>query len=985
MGSKYQSTPKVTEYVRSLIKSERLGAQVAFHTVMPARQARWSRSNALKSSEVLDAIESLGIRRLYHHQSRAIDAILTGRHVIVATPTASGKTLIYNLPTLVRFQNRNSSKSLYIFPLKALAQDQLRAFEQVAAGFDKPQPTAAIYDGDTSAYRRKKIRDAPPNVILTNPEMLHLSFLAHHRRWSELFKDLDIVVVDEVHTYRGVMGAHVAQIFRRMHRICQRYGTAPTFIFSSATVADPSRLARQLTGLKVEPIVESGAPSGSRHLVFVNPIEGLAGTAIMLLRAALHRRLRTIVYTQSRKLTELIAIWAGEQSPELSKCISAYRAGFLPEERREIEARLSKGDLLAVISTSALELGIDIGDLDLCILVGYPGSVISTWQRGGRVGRSGQDSAMVLIAGDDALDQFFIRNPADLISRKPESAVINPFNVDILTKHLECAAAELPLKTDEPLAAESKSRACIDLLEKNGTLLRSADGLELFARRKSPHRDVDIRGTGNRYRIVERSTGENRGEIDEFRAFRETHPGAIYLHRGFTYVVDSLDMSTKTITVFQTEVNYYTQVLGYKETEILEIYERKSAWGTTAFMGRISVTDHTTDYEIRDIRTKKRIEKIRLDLPAQIFETEGLWFTIPQEIYQAAESSGLDFMGGIHALEHAAIGIFPLLVLADRNDLGGLSILYHVQLKGAAVFIYDGIPGGAGLNREAFSRIEDLLQNTLDVIRRCSCETGCPSCVQSPKCGSGNRPIDKQAAEFILERLRRMQPAASHAGPGQHERETADFHRDKIQPKQPNYCVFDLETQLSAAEVGGWHRADLMKISCAVLYDSIRDQFVDFMENQIDRFIERLKSYDLVIGFNTKRFDYRVLSVPPKINTNGIFRLLDASPLPPELRSYLACLRPVLINRYHRKYWRSRDDRYRLTLDHNISFGGFTGFENRALHQAVAATGVILEVKYDLKGDSTFAEIANRFPFRQSRISKYVAGMDQVFQLNNYY
>jgi DEAD/DEAH box helicase domain-containing protein len=841
------------------MNSERLGSQVAYHTVLPEKPVRWSQGKTNWSPDIGRALEMVGISNLYQHQTRAIDFIQNGQHVIVATPTASGKTLIYNLPTLDNFQKNINSKSLYIFPLKALAQDQWRAFEQLAAQLGQIKPTAAIYDGDTSAYRRKRIREAPPNVILSNPEMLHLSFLAHHRPWAEFFKDLQLVVVDEVHTYRGVMGSHVAQIFRRLHRICQRYGAAPTFIFSSATVANPARLARQLTGLNVEPIIESGAPRGKRHVIFINPETGPAQTAILLLKAALHRKLRTIVYTQSRKMTELIAVWAGEQNPGLAKRISAYRAGFLPEERREIESRLSSGDLLAVISTSALELGIDIGDLDLCLLVGYPGTVVSTWQRGGRVGRSGQDSALILIAGEDALDQFFMRNPDDFINRGPESAVVNPFNSHILAQHLECAAAELPLQADEPLVTQKETRVSIELLEKTGMLLRSADGKDLYARRKLPHRDVDIRGTGNRYQIVDKGSGKNRGEIDDYKAFRETHPGAIYLHRGNSYVVDSLDLSTRVITVFEAEVDYYTQVRGNKETEILEVYKSKPAWGTTAFIGKIKVTDHVTEYEIRHIRTRKLIQKVGLDLPPRIFETEGLWFKVPREIYSAAESDRLDFMGGIHALEHAAIGVFPLLVMADRNDLGGLSILYHLQLKSAAVFIFDGIPGGAGLNREAFNRVESLLQSTLDIISGCSCEIGCPSCVHSPKCGSGNRPIDKRSAIFILDRLKYMAPADSVTVEKPHDLPASDARVVTGPSKRVHYGVFDLETQRSAAEVGGWHRAHLMKISCAVLYDSKLDRFIDFMENQLDRFIEHLQTCDLIIGFNIKRFDYQVL------------------------------------------------------------------------------------------------------------------------------
>jgi DEAD/DEAH box helicase domain-containing protein len=851
----------VTEYLQSLIKSERLGAQVVFQAVMPQTPALWSESIAQYSPALQQALGSSGIKRLYQHQQQAIGKIRSGQNVIVATPTASGKSLIYNLPVLERFQADVNSRSLYIFPLKALAQDQLRAFEQMAAHFGENRPTAAIYDGDTSAYRRKRIREAPPNVILTNPEMLHLSFLAHHRKWKHFFEDLQTVVVDEVHTYRGVMGSHVAQIFRRFHRICLRYGASPTFVFSSATVANPAQLARQLAGQPVTAITQSGAPRGNRHLVFVNPQTGPAQAAILLLKAALHRRLRTIVYTRSRKLTELITVWAAEQSEDFANRISAYRAGFLPEERREIEARLASGDLLAVISTSALELGIDIGDLDLCILVGYPGSVVSTWQRGGRVGRSGQDSALILIAGEDALDQFFMRNPGDFLNRTPESTVINPYNTQILANHIECAAAELPLVSGEPMINDINAVQTVELLESTGKLLRSADGGMLYSKRKIPHRYVNIRGSGNPFQIISRTTGENRGEIDEFRAFRETHPGAVYLHRGETFIVDNLDLNSRTIKVSRANVDYYTQVRGYKEIQILETFAQKPAWGTMAHVGRLKVTDQVTEYEIRRIHGKNIINKIALGLPPQVFETEGMWFQIPRIIYDAVESRGLDFMGGIHAMEHAAIGIFPLLVMADRNDLGGLATLYHPQLNGAAVFIYDGIPGGAGLNREAFNRADRLLDSTLKVIQGCCCETGCPSCIQSPKCGSGNRPIDKTAAVSILEQLKhKAKPDAPQNKDIQHADHPApQSHPPKKALPKLYYGVFDLETQRSAAEVGGWHRADLMKISCAVLYDSKMDRYIDFLENQIPRFVEHLQSFDLVVGFNIKRFDYQVL------------------------------------------------------------------------------------------------------------------------------
>jgi len=881
-------TSAVPEYIQSLLSSKRLGTQVVHHTVLPERPPNLKNPARPWSGTVRHIIQSAGIDGLYQHQADAVDRVRAGRHLVVATPTASGKTLIYNLPVLENILKNPTSKALYIFPLKALAQDQLRNFEELCAGCPDVSPTAAIYDGDTTAWHRKRIREAPPNVLLTNPEMIHLSLLPHHQKWAAFFSGLEIVVIDEVHTYRGIMGSHMAMVFRRLQRICSYYGTEPTFVFCSATVSNPAQLARQLTGLDVETITQSGAPRGGKHIVFVNPIQGPAHTAILLLKAALHRNLRTIVYTQSRKLTELIAIWAGSQSGTFANRISAYRAGF-------IEARLTKGDLLAVIATSALELGIYIGDLDLCLLVGYPGSVVATWQRGGRVGRSGQESALILIAGEDALDQYFMRNPNELIKGEPEAAVVNPYNPEILAKHMACAAAELPLKTNEPLMSEAPVQTSVICLEDSGELLRSADGKELYSSRRAPHRHVNLRGIGNRFQIVCSNTGESRGEVDGFRAFKETHPGAIYLHKGATFIVNTLDLDTATVKVTKDKVDYYTRVRSQKTTEILEVFEEKSVGGTAAYTGRLKITDQVTGYEKWRIHAKRKISIIPLDLPPLIFETEGLWFKIPIEIQKETESKHFHFMGGIHAVEHAAIGIFPLLVMADRNDLGGISTTFHPQTGSAAVFVYDGVPGGAGLSRQAFERFRQLLALTFGVIDACRCENGCPSCVHSPKCGSGNRPIDKVAARFILDRLqtvrvpdtarlqektskrvkrlvaneKALRPAVSrakHSG-----RLKRRLRQRRVVAKAPlrakgetnpsmYYGVFDIETQRSAQEVGGWHRADLMRISCAVLYDSKKDMFIEFLDDQVDQLIQHLQQFDQVVGFNIKRFDYRVLS-----------------------------------------------------------------------------------------------------------------------------
>ena len=826
------------------------------------KKASWKSPEKPWPGDIQAVLSHLGIDRLYNHQVQALDFIRSGKNIVTATPTASGKSLIYNIPVIESILLDPGSHALYIFPLKALAQDQLRAFEQMTEIFGPSKPTAAIYDGDTSAWHRKKIRNQPPNVIMTNPEMVHLSFLAYHYTWSEFIPHLKYVIVDEIHTYRGVMGSHMAQVFRRLIRVCESYGTRPTFILSSATISNPKELAHELTDLKFSAITKSGAPSGNRNLLFINPLESPTHAAILLLKAALHRGLRTIVYTQSRKLTELIALWAGSRSGRFANRISAYRAGFLPEERRKIEAKLATGELLGVISTSALELGIDIGNIDLCLLVGYPGSVAATWQRGGRAGRSGQDAAMILIAGEDALDQYFMRNPQDFLNREPEAAVINPFNPSILEKQLLCAASEIPLQSHEKYISQKAVQNVISKLEKSGELIRSAEGDELFCRKRLPHRDVDLRGAGSKCTIISTKTGKNKGEIDMFRAFKETHPGAVYLHQGESFIVDSLDISTQTVKVTQAHVNYYTRVRSNTETEILETHEEKQVFGTTISLGRLKVTEQVTGYEKWSIHGKRKLNIIPLSLPPLTFETEGIWIKISSSLQHDVETEQKHFMGGIHAIEHAVIGIFPLLVMTDRNDLGGISTPFHQQAGSAAVFVYDGTPGGAGLCRQAYLKGESLLKYAYQVIDTCPCEIGCPSCVHSPKCGSGNRPIDKEAAAFILKHLINSKKKITLKIP-EIQISSPKPNPEDVEPlsmiDENHYGVFDLETQRSWQEVGGWHRADKMGISCAVLFDSKENRYLEFLEDRISDFVEHLKTLPLVVGFNIKRFDYNVL------------------------------------------------------------------------------------------------------------------------------
>jgi DEAD/DEAH box helicase domain-containing protein len=867
---------RISEYITALKTSARIGEEVVYHRELKALAAEYAANRRPWPPAIQALLAAQGINELYAHQALATDHIRAGRSVVVATPTASGKTFIYNLPVIERFLQDPDTKALYLFPLKALAQDQLNTFAKLTEHWPKDaRPTAAIYDGDTSAHFRRKIRNQPPTAILSNPEMLHLSILPHHEQWAQFIASLQFIVVDEVHTYRGVMGAHMAQLFRRLIRICGQYGVQPTFIFCSATVGNPGELCKQLSGLDVTVITNSGAPRGNRHVIFMDPKESPSTAAIMLLKAALARGMRTIVYTQSRKMTELLALWAGNNSGPFKNRISAYRAGFLPEERREIEKKLASGELLAVISTSALELGIDVGALDLCILVGYPGTVMSTLQRGGRVGRAQQDSAVVLIAGEDALDQYFMRHPQDFFDRPPECAVVNPKNPVILKRHLECAAAELSLRADEPWLSCASVQQAITALENEGLLLRNADGDTIVASRKRPQRHVDLRGGGNTFHI-EAPDGTIIGNVDGIRAFRETHAGAVYLHKGKTWTITHLDLDTCTIKATPAHVDYYTRVRGNKNTEILDVFEQKQVWGTRICFGKVRVTEHISGYEKRATRGGKLLGINTLDFPPFVFETEGLWFEIPLDVQRDLEDQFFHFMGAIHALEHAAIGILPLLVMADRNDLGGISTPMHPQVAKPAVFIYDGLPGGAGLTREAYHQAEPMLDRTQRTIADCPCEVGCPSCVHSPKCGSGNRPIDKSGAHYLLTVLAKYPtsfppeaPFILQAPPKQIVPNAFGIGLPKVHKHINNtdlsitperYAVLDVETQRSAQEVGGWHKADKMRVSVAVVYYSDTAHFEHYSEETIPQMLEALRRYDLIIGFNISRFDYKVLS-----------------------------------------------------------------------------------------------------------------------------
>ena len=843
----------ISEYVAYIINHPDLKENIIYHRYIPQRQAIFSAVELDK--RVLNALNNIGINHLFSHQATAITNIREGKDIVVCTKTSSGKSLIYNIAVLEQILNHPESKALYIFPLKALEQDQLKAFNRLAS-LVSPHIRAEIYDGDTEPHRREKIKSEPIHVIFTNPDMLHMGILPSHALWKDFFKRLHFVVIDEVHTYRGIFGSHVAQIIRRLRRICHHYGSDPQFILLSATINNPEGFATGLVQKPVKLVDNDGSPSAGKYFLLTDPDISANFYAAQLFVKGIRKGFRTIVFTQSRRITELIHIWTMQLAPDLKNKISSYRAGFLPEERREIEKRLASGELMGVVSTSALEMGIDIGNLDICILVGYPGTIINTWQRSGRVGRSGKESLVILISGKDALDQYFMKHPDELFERPFEVAILDPDNPHITDAHLPCAAAEFPLsEKDFQYWGEGLIRG-LHRCERKGELVKDMDHDLWFSRRKNPHIRVNIRSTGQGFTIFDTSTGHAIGTIDGVRVLKECHPGAIYLHKAVQYQIHKLDIEKRDVMAQETELRYFTRPIVEKETEIIEIDDTKKIANFKVKRGSLRVTERVVGYEKRGISAQELLGVFSLELPPNIFETKGLWIEIMESIKEEIEKKRMHFMGGIHAIEHAMIGMLPFFSLCDRNDVGGISYPYHPQVGKSAVFIYDAYPGGVGICRHTFGIIDLLLTKTLELIEGCECENGCPSCIHSPKCGSGNKPLDKKAAIEILNMI------LGKTGIYIEDRiPTMDISPALAEQKinEARIIIFDLETQKTAQEVGGWKNAHLMRVSVAVAYDSVEKRFYVFEENGLHHFINMLKNADLIVGFNIKRFDYHVL------------------------------------------------------------------------------------------------------------------------------
>jgi DEAD/DEAH box helicase domain-containing protein len=717
--------------------------------------------------EVLGALERMGIERLYSHQAQAIHAATEGP-TIVTTGTASGKSMCFNLPTLHILCEQARARALYLYPTKALAQDQARAL--AAFGLTR-KVRPAIYDGDTPREARAQIRKSA-NVVLTNPDMLHMGILPNHAAWAELFSNLAVVVIDEAHVYRGVFGSHVANVLRRLRRIAAAYGTEPVFLLTSATIANPVELAERLTGLEdVRLIDDDGSPAPQRRIAVWNPPltdeklgtrRSALGEAAELLARLARDGTRTICFMKSRKGVEVLARLVKQDlqdtDPELAELVVPYRAGYTAQQRRELEARLTRGELRAVITTDALELGIDIGELDAAVVVTFPGTVASLRQMWGRAGRRGRGLA-VYVAGDDALDQFFCRHPEDFLDRPVEAAILDHENASIFRSHLLCAAHEGPLGSEDGEFLGPRWETHAEHLESAGALRRRGvvAGATYVPRQPGgyPAADVSLRSASSEsFAIVDVSSGELLGSTEAARAHSTVHEGAIYMHQGRSYEVRELDLERRRALVSPFDGDWYTQPKSDTDTEIVRLLDRRETLGVTLSFGEVSVTDTVLAYQRRRLLDHAQVDIVALDLPSTSFSTQALWFELDAGELAASETVPLEaLLGSLHATEHAQIAVLPLIAMCDRWDIGGLSTNYHPQTGVPTIFIYDGHPGGIGITRTAFARFEELCGDAHRLIAECPCSSGCPSCVQSPKCGNLNEPLHKAGARALLERL----------------------------------------------------------------------------------------------------------------------------------------------------------------------------------------------------------------------------------------
>ena len=738
---------------------------IAHIETIPAKKASYKKVDNL-NEKIVTYLDSKNVK-LYKHQADTYNHIKDGKNVIITTPTASGKTLAFNLPIMETMIEDSEACALYIYPAKALANDQLNVLKNLERNLEiTVEPKT--YDGDTSRNQKKDIRSRS-RIVLTNPYQLHL-ILSWNHQWERFYKNLKYIVIDESHYYKGVFGSNVAFLIRRLKRIADYYGSNPQFILSSATLANPLELANKLTGEEFILVNEDTSPSGEKDFILYNPYKDYTNPRKKLspsvhvetadiFRYLMLKQIQTLCFTVSRKITELIAMWSkndttlAEGKLDASR-IAAYRAGYRPEERREIEDGLKSGKYLGVTCTNALELGIDIGSLDAVIISGYPGTMMSTWQQSGRGGRSNQKSLAILIAFENQLDQYFMNNPKYFFNKSQENAIIDLTNPILKKAHVLCACDEIHkgLSLTDAERYFNVDEKFLDELCLDNYLSKSPKGTYHYRKSDNPAMNHSLdQISGEEFKIM--NNGKLLETMERSQVYREAHEGAILINKGETYNVDSVNLEKKFVNVSKKNVEYHTMVLNDTDVNIVSKISKKKYGNLTIQFGELNVRKDY--YRYKRMQFSKVLDTHELDLPPLKFKTKGLWFTIPNEVRNALEDKYGNneevFEGGLHGAEHALIGLFPLQVMCDRFDIGGMSTAYHKDTQEATIFIYDGYEGGIGICEKAVEVFPKLLNATLDLIKGCSCREGCPACIYSPKCGNDNKPLHKKATEYILQ------------------------------------------------------------------------------------------------------------------------------------------------------------------------------------------------------------------------------------------
>ncbi|WP_299446703.1 DEAD/DEAH box helicase [uncultured Phycicoccus sp.] len=727
---------------------------------LPARQALLAEWPPTVSPAVLSALLACGIDRPWSHQRAAIDLAEAGEHVVLATGTASGKSLGYLVPVLGALADGAASgvrgpTALYLAPTKALAADQRARVDAFAV----PGVRAATYDGDTPPDERRWIREHA-NLVLTNPDLLHHSLLPGHARWSRFLRGLQYVVVDECHIYRGVFGSHVAAVLRRLRRVAGRYGSTPTFVLASATVSDPAGHASRLIGLPARAVTTDGSPRGAMTFALWEPPTDGEGQrrsatteAAHILADLVEDGVQTVAFARSRAGAEALATGARRRleyrDPALAQSVAAYRGGYLPQDRRELERGLRTGAVRGLAATNALELGIDVSGLDAVVMAGWPGRRASLWQQAGRAGRSGAASLAVLVAGDDPLDSYLVHHPAAIFGTPVESTVLDPDNPHVLAPHLAAAAAELPLGEADLELFGTSSRRLLDVLVDGGILRRRPTGW-FWAREDRPTDHLSLRGASDVVAVVETRTGRVIGTVDEASAHAQVHTGAVHLHQGETWVVTDLDLETRSAQAVRGDPGWSTHAQSVSRFDILSTDRRAPRARVEVAFGSVRVTTRVTGF-LRRLPGGEVIGTHPLDLPERSLTTKAVWWTVPADVLVAAGVEERLVPGALHAAEHAAIGMLPLVATSDRWDVGGVSTALHPDTGLPTVMVFDGYPGGAGFAERAFGAFSEWVRATRDAVLECGCSSGCPACVQSPKCGNGNEPLDKPGAVTVLE------------------------------------------------------------------------------------------------------------------------------------------------------------------------------------------------------------------------------------------